>query len=158
MTPWGIEPAIFWFVAQYLNHCATASPPPRILNRSKFNLPHSLVDVTAVKIPFIDTLNLKFQVSPHSSKAFCITTNTCASKLRAPHPTSRPEDHPVSVVSDCLFHISAASIEKRKPSAPPEMWWCNVTGVCWSEQNARLNNNYVSPFITKIGRSESKWK
>jgi hypothetical protein len=25
MTPSGIEPAIFWFVAQYLNHCATAA-------------------------------------------------------------------------------------------------------------------------------------
>jgi hypothetical protein len=24
MTPSGIEPATFWFVAQYLNHCATA--------------------------------------------------------------------------------------------------------------------------------------
>jgi hypothetical protein len=26
MTPSGIEPATFWFVAQYLNHCATAVP------------------------------------------------------------------------------------------------------------------------------------
>jgi len=24
MTPAGIEPATFWFVAQHLNHCATA--------------------------------------------------------------------------------------------------------------------------------------
>ena len=27
MTPSGIEPATFWFVAQRLNHCATAAPP-----------------------------------------------------------------------------------------------------------------------------------
>jgi post-segregation antitoxin (ccd killing protein) len=27
MTPYGIEPATFWFVAQYLNHCATISGP-----------------------------------------------------------------------------------------------------------------------------------
>jgi hypothetical protein len=26
LTPSGIEPATFWFVAQYLNHCATAVP------------------------------------------------------------------------------------------------------------------------------------
>jgi len=26
MTPAGIEPATFWFVAQHLNHCATAVP------------------------------------------------------------------------------------------------------------------------------------
>ena len=25
-TPAGIEPAIFWFVAQHLNHCATTVP------------------------------------------------------------------------------------------------------------------------------------
>jgi hypothetical protein len=26
MTPSAIEPATFWFVAQYLNHCAIAGP------------------------------------------------------------------------------------------------------------------------------------
>jgi hypothetical protein len=30
MTPSGIEPATFWFVAQYLNHCAAAVPIPHI--------------------------------------------------------------------------------------------------------------------------------
>jgi hypothetical protein len=30
MTPSGIEPATFRFVAQYLNHCATAPPPPLV--------------------------------------------------------------------------------------------------------------------------------
>jgi len=29
MTPAGIVPATFWFVAQHLNHCATAPPPTR---------------------------------------------------------------------------------------------------------------------------------
>ena len=29
MTPSGIEPATFRFVAQHLNHCATAVPPTR---------------------------------------------------------------------------------------------------------------------------------
>jgi len=28
LTPAGIEPATFQFVAQHLNHCATAVPPP----------------------------------------------------------------------------------------------------------------------------------
>jgi hypothetical protein len=30
MTPSGIEPATFRFVAQYLDHCATISGPPQI--------------------------------------------------------------------------------------------------------------------------------
>jgi hypothetical protein len=41
MTPSGIEPATFRFVAQYLNHCATISGPryacvvPLIIDKSK---------------------------------------------------------------------------------------------------------------------------
>ena len=31
MTPAGIEPATFRFVAQHLNHCATAVPPQKII-------------------------------------------------------------------------------------------------------------------------------
>ena len=30
MTPAGIEPATFRFVAQHLNHCATAVPPKNL--------------------------------------------------------------------------------------------------------------------------------
>ena len=35
VTPSGIEPATFWFVAQHLNHCATAVPNSEI---SKYNI------------------------------------------------------------------------------------------------------------------------
>ena len=35
MTPYGIEPATFRFVAQHLNHCATAVPPYKGNNGSK---------------------------------------------------------------------------------------------------------------------------
>jgi hypothetical protein len=31
ITPCGIEPATFWFVAQYVNHCATAVPVFRVV-------------------------------------------------------------------------------------------------------------------------------
>ena len=31
MTPAGIEPATFRFVAQYLNHCATAVPDSEVV-------------------------------------------------------------------------------------------------------------------------------
>ena len=32
MTPAGIEPATFWFIAQHLNHCATAVHGLRLCN------------------------------------------------------------------------------------------------------------------------------
>ena len=35
VTPSGIEPATFRFVAQHLNHCATAVPPPRTNVRTR---------------------------------------------------------------------------------------------------------------------------
>jgi hypothetical protein len=36
MTPPGIEPATFRFVAQYLNHCATATPSIIIYIRTNY--------------------------------------------------------------------------------------------------------------------------
>jgi hypothetical protein len=44
MTPSGIEPAAFRFVAQYLNHCATAVPNSQILFRL----------ILSVKFPIIN--------------------------------------------------------------------------------------------------------
>ena len=38
MTPAGIEPATFRFVAQHLNHCATAPPPPPLIKSSKYKV------------------------------------------------------------------------------------------------------------------------
>ena len=37
ITPSGIEPATFRFVAQNLNHCATAVPPPLDKEKNKFS-------------------------------------------------------------------------------------------------------------------------
>jgi len=42
LTPAGIEPATFWFVAQHLNHCATAVPTRDMylsLNSRRLRLP-----------------------------------------------------------------------------------------------------------------------
>jgi len=44
MTPAGIEPATFRFVAQHLNHCATAVPPPSLrVSLQIGNFPSSLL-------------------------------------------------------------------------------------------------------------------
>jgi len=46
MTPGGIEPATFWFVAQHLNHCATAVPQTQVhivnINSRTSNCQYSL--------------------------------------------------------------------------------------------------------------------
>jgi len=36
MTPSGIEPAAFRFVAQHLNHCATAVPLPQYVQKALY--------------------------------------------------------------------------------------------------------------------------
>ena len=54
LTPAGIEPATFLFVAQYLNHCANA-PPPHINTTVIFSLCLSLIfkrDVTSFCLGF----------------------------------------------------------------------------------------------------------
>jgi hypothetical protein len=40
MTTSGIEPATFWFVAQYLNHCAIAVPVTILTELKQFNVIH----------------------------------------------------------------------------------------------------------------------
>ena len=38
LTPAGIEPVTFGFVAQHLNHCATAVPPPSAKSKERLGL------------------------------------------------------------------------------------------------------------------------
>jgi hypothetical protein len=50
-------------------------------------------------------------------------------ELLTPHPTSRLENHPLSVVCDCLFNIFAATFHIWRPSPPSATrscampWW-----------------------------------
>jgi len=43
MTPAGIEPETFRFVAQYLNHCATAVPSNVPKEETNTHMPHRVV-------------------------------------------------------------------------------------------------------------------
>ena len=45
MTPSGIEPATFRFVAQHLNHCTTAVPPLALLAHHIFHISRIRVKV-----------------------------------------------------------------------------------------------------------------
>jgi len=49
MTPSGIEPATFRFVAQHLNHCATAVPPTTLVKLIKVCLNETYSKVQARK-------------------------------------------------------------------------------------------------------------
>jgi hypothetical protein len=59
MTPSGIDPATFRFVAQSLNHCATACPNRNEVRKAD-NLPPSNADVTESA-----SLNLPELSGPH---------------------------------------------------------------------------------------------
>jgi hypothetical protein len=75
VTPSGIEPATFRFVAQYLNHCATAVPIFRDNNLK--NIKHTLS--TAFEIHHLPII---FEHSPNHScfgKAIIITYYECVS-------------------------------------------------------------------------------
>jgi hypothetical protein len=67
MTPSGIEPATFRFVAQYLNHCATISGPHNIdntiLSQKLVHCPFVITD--SGKIKFCkDGMILDYTISP----------------------------------------------------------------------------------------------
>jgi hypothetical protein len=52
MTPSGIEPATFRFVAQYLNHCATISGPNITWMGGKYNYLEKLSNVDELLVLF----------------------------------------------------------------------------------------------------------
>ena len=53
MTPAGIEAAIFQFVAEHLNHCATVVPEQDITERSYVLQPHSKQEMTQGSLPYV---------------------------------------------------------------------------------------------------------
>ena len=61
VTPAGIEPATFRFVAQHLNHCVTAVPHSIIYNRP--NLTVGSTDSPLRILSFVVTGNVKLQVN-----------------------------------------------------------------------------------------------
>jgi hypothetical protein len=58
-------------------------------------------------------------------------------ELLAPHPTPKLEDHPLSAVRDCLFSISAATLQNWRASPPSATWgrampWWQGTHLTWN--------------------------
>ena len=43
VTPAGIQPATFRFVAQHLNHCATAVPPGQVIYKQKHKISSDII-------------------------------------------------------------------------------------------------------------------
>jgi len=60
MTPAGIEPATFRFVAQHLNHCATAVPKRY----------HSVTSIQILPIPKVETCKHPHKTSPVSKSPY----------------------------------------------------------------------------------------
>jgi hypothetical protein len=58
-------------------------------------------------------------------------------ELLAPRPTPKLEDHPLSVVRDCLFNIFATTLHTWRASPPFATWgraipWWQGTHLTWS--------------------------
>ena len=64
MTPSGIEPATFWFVAQHLNHCATAVPRYGFTDNERLKW-------TNVKICILSTTKLNQFTLPERNMHMC---------------------------------------------------------------------------------------
>jgi hypothetical protein len=72
MTPSGIEPATFRFVAQYLNHCATVVPIMYMFKDKVSPLRvilHSLADPTAREVPTV-YFKLEVELAHNHSGSF----------------------------------------------------------------------------------------
>jgi len=66
LTPAGIEPATYWFVAQHLNHCATAVP----------SLSYVLYIIISPFLWYTPILWLKVPIFMYLDYAVCINTQT----------------------------------------------------------------------------------
>jgi len=73
MTPAGVEPATFRFVAQHLNHCATAVPVIHVINKIRLLLLLLVVETSVHVVAYV-------QVSGSILKpgsGLCVCTVAC---------------------------------------------------------------------------------
>jgi len=85
-------------------------------------------------------------VSRGSISHMCFVTKVFyGEELLAPRPTPKLEDHPVSVVHDCLFNIFAATllIGRRSSICNPRTRHAMVTGTHLSHGWIQLQNTIL---------------
>jgi hypothetical protein len=82
----------------------------------------------------------------------CLVTKVVyGEELLAPRPTPKLEDHPVSVVRDCLFNIFAATllIVGRSSIRIPRTCHAVVTGTDLSHGAMMLPRRYENQLIVR---------
>jgi hypothetical protein len=124
LTPLGIEPATFRFVAQCLNHCATACPAPDDYNTKK--------------------LQIICKVSPASPQTFVNTRHTLT-------PSVIPNSNYVIMVSDwnclkyfCVFFVLWSSGAQTFWSLCISIQTFRVTFRNFPSQNMHALRSYLS--------------
>jgi hypothetical protein len=106
MTPTGIDPATFWFVAQCLNHCATTYPPAFAVHTLK-----KLINMTLLMKSWGWPNTSEKGHRINSSEDFHTHLHKCAVKVIKPPIIWEPSLSPLKVTHD--IHLCHTCIYKN---------------------------------------------
>ena len=143
MTPSGIETATFRFVAQHLNHCATAVPSHRRIMKLIFTAHFRLLGTT----PQHDILF--YGISPLLKEL-----NKCSSKTGewSKYQTVHKECQSNYKIHSLLFRRCLRSKEKKKPLCGSNICVSSLS-VCDLLSASRMSDTFLNSICETSSRS-----
>jgi hypothetical protein len=96
-----------------------SNPPTTDLIAPTLQTPNVPSTKSHVLFPLLRSCQ-RISSSPRRLETFCNKLHLYGAWLLAPRPTPKLEDHPLSVVRDCLFNIFADTLRVWRPSLHPQ--------------------------------------